>query len=67
MNELDKKTCIQAVSTFLKAIQIFQKFYVAWTLCNLISEIYPNKVNKYDKERINCSYNCTCRRSTRGC
>lgn len=39
MNELDKKTCIRAVSTFLKAIQIFQKFYVAWTLCNLISEI----------------------------
>lgn len=32
-------------STFLKAIQIFQKFYVAWTLCNLISGIYPNKVN----------------------
>lgn len=46
-------------STFLKAIQIFQTFYDAWTLCNLISGICSNKVNKYDKERINCSYSKT--------
>lgn len=32
-------------STFLKAIQIFQKIYDAWTLCNLISGICLNKVN----------------------
>lgn len=40
MNELDRKTWIRAVST-LRPSKFSKKDYVAWTLCNLISENTP--------------------------